>query len=224
MPRFFEHTEINELLRRTTVKVTSSHEVGSGILYKPSQASPFVYILTARHVLLGENGLPEDVSPNQVALKFLLNPNTNSYFEYQLQASDLILVSDNPQEDFAALVVPSAAIEKLTGELPILTLVRETHGLTNCLFRGFPEAYEAQEPIRMEGTITESRKGSLHQFEWEVPQSLADRWISNASRTAYENVRGFSGSGVFLVIDDEAYLLGTVSKFGSFNQIGRAHV
>lgn len=218
MSNFFEPTEINELLRRTTVKVTSPLGVGSGVLYKPSPTSPFVCVLTARHVLLGENGLPEDVSPNQLALKFLLNPNSNSYFEYQLQASDLMLVSDSPQEDFAALVVPSLAIEQLTGELPILTLVRETYGLTNCLFRGFPEAYEAQEPIRMEGTITESRKGSLHQFEWEVPQSLADRWISNASRTAYENVRGFSGSGVFLVNDEEVHLLGIVSKFGAFNR------
>ncbi|WP_044236412.1 hypothetical protein [Haliscomenobacter hydrossis] len=218
MPRFFEHIEINGLLRKTTVKVTSPLEVGSGTLYKPSPTSPFVFVLTARHVLLGENGLPEDVSPDQVALKFLLNPNTNSYFEYQLQASDLILVSDNPPEDFAALVVPSAAIEQLTGALPILTLARETHGLTNCLFRGFPEAYETEEPIRMEGTITEGTKGSLHQFEWEVSQSLADRWISNASRTAYENVRGFSGSGVFLVNDEEVHLLGIVSKFGPFNR------
>lgn len=214
MPRFFEHPEINELLRRTTVKVTSPNE-GSGVLYKPSPASPFVYVLTARHVLLGENGLPEDVSPNQVALKFLFNSNPNSYFEYQLQASDLILVSNNPQEDFAALVVPSAAIEQLTGALPILTLVRETHGLTNCLFRGFPEAYEAEEPIRMEGTITESTKGSLYQFEWVVLGSLAD---PHTTRTDYENVRGFSGSGVFLVIDDEAYLLGIVSNFGGFNR------
>lgn len=218
MPRFFEHTEINELLRRTTVKVTSPLDVGSGVLYKPSPTSLFVYVLTARHVLLGENGLPEDVLPNQIVLKLLLNPNTNSYFEYQLQASDLILASDNPQEDFAALVVPSAAIEQLTGALPILTLVRETHGLTNCRFRGFPEAYETEEPILMEGTITEGTKGSLHQFEWEVSQSLADRWISNASRTAYENVRGFSGSGVFLVNDGEVHLLGIVSKFGAFNR------
>lgn len=218
MSKFFEPTEINELLGRTTVKVTSPLGVGSGVLYKPSSTSPFVYILTARHVLLGENGLSEDVSPNQVALKFLLNPDTNSYFEYQLQASDLILASDNPQEDFAALVVPSAVIEQLSGALPNLTLIRETHGLTNCRFRGFPDAYETEEPILMDGTITESTKGSLYKFEWEVPQSLADRWISNASRTAYENVRGFSGSGVFLVNDDEVYLLGIVSKFGAFNR------
>jgi hypothetical protein len=213
-----EHTEINDLLRRTTVKVTSPVEVGSGALYKPSTTSPIVYVLTARHVLLGENGLPEDVLPHQINLTFLFNPQSYTHLEYQLQASDLILVSDNPQEDFAALVIPSAAIEELTVELPSLALIRETHGLKNCLFRGFPDAYEAQEPIRMEGTITESTKGSLHQFEWEVPQSLADRWISNASRTAYENVRGFSGSGVFLVNDEEVYLLGIVSKFGAFNR------
>ena len=45
MSKFFEPTEINELLRRTTVKVTSPHEVGSGVLYKPAPESPFVYVL-----------------------------------------------------------------------------------------------------------------------------------------------------------------------------------
>ncbi|MDX2070878.1 MAG: hypothetical protein SFV55_20785 [Haliscomenobacter sp.] len=218
MSKFFEPTEINELLRRTTVKVTSPHEEGSGVLYKPVPESPFVYVLTARHVLLGIDGLPEDVSPNQIILKFLFNPNSNSYFEYQLQVSDLMLVSDNSQEDFAALVVPSVAIEQLTGVLPILTLIRETHGLINCRFRGFPDAYEAEVPILMEGNITESTKGSVYQFEWEVLQRLDDQWVSSESRTAYENVRGFSGSGVFFVIEDELYLLGIASNFDAFNR------
>ena len=213
-----EHTEINDLLRRTTVKINSPVEVGSGALYKPSANSHIVYVLTARHVLMGENGSPEDVLPHQITLTFLFNPQSYTHLEYQLQASDLILVSDNPHEDFAALVVPIEAIEQFTGTLPCLTLIRETHGLKKCLFRGFPDAYLTEEPIRMEGTITEESKNLPNQFEWEVPQSLDDHWISNASRTAYENVRGFSGSGFFLVNDEEVYLLGIVSKFGAFNR------
>jgi hypothetical protein len=214
-----EPPEIPLLLQRVTVKVVSPVETGSGVLCKPSPDSPAVYILTARHVIFGEGGLPGEVLPNGVSLQLLYESSSKQAFgKYALTANDRILVSENLADDFAVLIVSANEIESITGELPCLNLVRETYGLKNCLFRGFPEALKGVEPVRFNGEITEPVKSLWYQFEWQVSDGLADKWISTKSKTAYENVSGFSGSGVFLLNDSEVYLIGVVSKFGPFNR------
>lgn len=214
-----EHTKISQFLQRVTIKIVSPIESGSGVIYKPSLDSSVLYILTSRHVVFGEGGLPHEVLPHQISLHFLFRQDAGSPFgEYQLKASDQIIVSDNLAEDFTVLLVQTNEIEAFTGELPCLEMIQETFGIKSCLFRGFPEAYKGGEPVRMEGEIVEPVKNLLHQFEWEVPKQLADLWISKEPKTAFENVSGFSGSGVFLINDNEIYLFGVVSKFGPFNR------
>lgn len=75
------------------------------------------------------------------------------------------------------------------------------------------------EPTRIDGEIVEGQKHFDFQFEFFVPQSLEGRWNQRTENfLAYDNVGGFSGSGVFVLNDEEIYLLGVVSKFGPFNR------
>lgn len=208
----FESTEIGYLLRALTVKVSSPVESGSGVLCRPSPKSSFVFVLTARHIVADGGTV---VLPNEISLEFYTSPNPAIYI---LQKNDRVLAFDDPKKDIAVLVVPLESVELIIGELPVVYLVQDSFGLKKCLFRGFPEAGEGVEPFRMEGEITESEKTTEFQFELEVNRILDGKPNSIIERTAKQNIDGYSGSGVFLVNDNEIYLFGVVSAFGPFNR------
>lgn len=214
----FESPEIGYTLRTLTVKVNSPIESGSGVFCKLTSDSPFLFVLTARHLVAEGEVVAQ---PAEISLEFYNLPNPAIY---HLQQVDRILVFDDVTKDLAVLIVPLEAIEEITGELPVVSLIQKSSGLKKCLFRGFPEATKGIEPVRMDGEITESEKQFNFQFEFQVPQPLVEKWISHQERTAYENAMGFSGSGVFLINEDEIYLLGVVSKFGPFNRFLGAKV
>jgi hypothetical protein len=208
-----ESPQIGDLLRSLTVKVNSSIGNGSGILCKPASDADFLYILTARHIIA--NG-PQIVTPEEVSLEFW---NVQLIGKYQLHTTDRILTFNEEEKDIAVLVIPTAEVEKITGQLPVVSCVKDWFGLKECLFRGFPEANMGIEPTRMDGEIVEGQKHFDFQFEFLVPQPLEGRWNNRTENfLAFDNVGGFSGSGVFVLNDDEIHLLGVVSKFGAFNR------
>jgi hypothetical protein len=138
-----------------------------------------------------------------------------------LRSYDQILSSEDPEEDLAILVIARKTIEDLTGELPVLRFAAENRGFRNAIFRGFPNAYDSREPVRMDAQIAELGKPLPYSIEVEVQTALADKWLPKdltEPHTAWDNSVGFSGSGLFVEANNVPYLLGIIFRFDRFNR------
>jgi len=199
-------------IQRITVQISALDNTGSAVLYKPGENAECVFVFTARHVIYGEFG------HLKVMISKLRSSNGESHYSYKLSDEDKIYASEDCNEDTAVILVSTSKIEEIMGKLPIVKLVADTLGVTECMFRGFPAAYRGESPIRLDGQIIEPNLVPPHHFELEVKEDLVTEWIDTEPVTAWQNVAGFSGSGLFIVSEGRYFLLGIVSKFGPFNR------
>lgn len=211
------HSTYKEI-QRVTAQISSLGNTGSAVLCKSSETAEWVFVFTARHVVYGEYGSLEDVNIQDVVISKMRSLNSKSYSSYQLSDKDKIYAATDCNEDLAVILVSTSKIEEVTGKLPVIKLIEEAFGVTECMFRGFPAVYRGESPIRLDGQITEPDLVPPHHFEWEVKEDLVAEWIDTEPVTAWQNVAGFSGSGLFIVTEGRFFLLGIVSKFGPFNR------
>jgi guanylate kinase len=195
----FEEKDI-KTIEKISCKIMSGatddeKDIGTAVALFSSQTPDLIYIITAKHCLLGQK-FDKNLKPEEIEIYF---PFPNDFFQYKMNPTDRVLYSEN--YDFALIIISADDIKSKGIDIPEIKFLEQDFTSNPVKFRGFPRAYENNEAANIEakysGTNVLYTKNPLH--------SLNDDPISN--------VQGFSGSGVFFVQNKTVYLIGIVYEF-----------
>jgi len=186
-----------------TVQIHAGVHTGTGVLFFPPDSS-VIYVLTARHVIYGNNENP-GTAPVEISLQNVTHPSlAGDHFE--LPSSTRIIQSANPEHDLAILVV-EAALFGVSAPPSNPPAIHSDYGLETCLIIGFPDYGNGE--IRK---INCSFEG--------YPRSTPDRFLvrssfalSDTHNDSADNARGVSGAGLFLHYELQSYLVGIITDY-----------
>ncbi len=196
-----------EKLNKLVVKITSKGIQGSGILFLPNSKSEMVYAITAKHCIYGDK-FDNNATNADVKIEYLPKGNGN-YGMYQLQDTDTIMAKGY---DIAVLRIPKEHIEIIIGEIPCLKLANLSTNEQKCSFKGYPKAkgHTQARTIKDLTIIHEDSTSAI--FHIRTHDTL-----SNEYEGAKELAKGYSGSAVFVGLENDIYLLGVVSEIEDWN-------
>jgi hypothetical protein len=204
-----------QIQQQICVRVTCNEDTGSGVLAFPDDKA-FIYILTAKHVLLGKNFNKEldkkSITIDRIFLK-------GQFKSYQIQETDEILYPDKTGDDIAVIIIPFNALDIDKGVLEDSKYIDSDFGLLNCIVRGFPHLAGNIESRQLACLFEEFRPGYTTQYLIRTTQ-LLDTVYSDAN----SNVQGLSGGGVFFSYEGKSYLLGIIMKYADINSFYCIHI
>ena len=186
--------------------VKNINELGSGFICFPNDSS-FVYILTAKHCIFGEEDNNGAVKTDIQVYFFTTNLGQESVYQIT-QEDQLITGGSLPTEDIALLV-----IEKV--KLPFLTLnttdsihpfkVSKTE--SKLFVNGFPLFVNNEVRRTLYNCILLPDNDFINQFQIEINDAVTNQY------NADELVQGYSGSGIFMEISGKIHVGGVVSQY-----------
>ena len=195
----------DQLLSKVTVRIfnVESHStVGSGVMYWDEHLYNKVYILTAAHCLY-EDGDEFGVPSNRVGLS-IFNTSSNSYFD-TICDINYSLVSKDKDVDIAVLVLDKTDLE-IVDAMPKFKVIKNRHSATKFVVKGFPEAAKGKELVCIYPKWGQSMT-SVPKFQLKLEEDFTNQYTSTSQ------VDGFSGSGVFLMLNDSIYFYGIFARF-----------
>lgn len=173
-----------------------THPVGSGFVLAPATGE-HVYILTARHcfaALTGNSHLSIDwyVEEQQGFVSLTLQPAKYRFLAFP---------AENPY-DGAVLVIARDQLLVQVG--PVIG--QETAQVDQTLrFTGYPAATQHNQPVILSGVVLTTAKQTFQL------QSLHP--VEDNTTTAYGNVQGFSGSGIYYTNGEVLIVVGILCTF-----------
>jgi hypothetical protein len=193
---------IDQILLRTSVRIRntqSNNVIGSGVLYYNSTLQNNVYILTAAHCLYGE---PETfTSPYETVVLELYSAKTHDYISITHKVN-YNLVSAEEEKDIAILVIRHSDLpQELIDNIPNVNSIKERQSATEFLIRGFPLATKGEELDSINPTWKQEMSGGFR-FQLNLKEDYTSYYM-----------QGFSGSGVYVTLNNELYLLGVMTRF-----------
>lgn len=189
----------SEAINNLSVRLSVAGEpVGSGFVIS-SDDNEYCYVLTARHCfenLAGTNDLSIDW--------YDYDRHTFIALITTFDESPLLAFPTEETYDGAILVIPRS---KLPVSVHSVVLVPSVMPDQAFRFRGFPDILSNKEPEELDVKV-----GFVpgHQIRLKVQEAVEDNGTS-----AYSNVKGFSGSGLYQKIDNQIYVAGIVIEFQS---------
>ncbi|MCF3109554.1 ATP-binding protein [Niabella sp. CC-SYL272] len=193
----YENPIIPATLYKLAAKIVVKDNLeGSGILFLPKNEDGRIYIITAKHCLIGKDGRFQ-TNPLNISVHL-----GNGQTIYHLTIKDKIIYHES--EDIALIIVSKSDLETLYQPIPPIGLISENGGELQTVFYGFPKGFPEHAPIRVNTSL--------------LPP-LVDNTIFLESALESETnlteltVEGFSGSGICLVAGGNVYLLGIVTHF-----------
>lgn len=193
-------------LKKLTVKVVSKHIIGSGIIFCPSDTSEFCFIITARHCIHGlnfDNGAKqEDIKIEELYAESL------EAGTYQMSNDDKIIWSEKKGHDIAILKIPCKELISKIGNIPKLRLLTFAESKSDCFFRGFPYWDKNEFPRTVDARL-EIRDSEKPRFHIKVTDDFSQYMVETPANL----VKGLSGSGVCVDINDSIYLFGIVTDY-----------
>jgi len=181
-----------------SVKVEGK-ESATGFIHKIE--SEFVYIYTARHVILGNesNGIPE------IIIEF------RNSSHYITTSDDFIICGDSntDEQDVALIIISLSKIRINTNDIHTLEFInveRITFD-TPCFISGFPKSTREQH-LR---TLNQCYVIKDRDFDEQVQIESIDPIMSEYNVNSL--FIGYSGSGIFLCISDTIYVCGLVTSY-----------
>lgn len=186
---------INNLSVRLSV---AGAPVGSGFVIS-SDDNEYCYVLTARHCfenLAGANDLSID----------WYDYDRHTFIALATTFNECSLLAFPAEEtyDGAILVIPRS---KLPVSVPSVVLVPSVMPDQAFRFRGFPNGLSNEEPEELEAKVVYT---SNLEVKLKVQEDVEDN-----STSAYSNVKGFSGSGLYQKVGNQVYVAGIVIGFQS---------
>ena len=184
-------------ISRVTVKVSDANQkiIGTGILINQGDLNEFIYFVTAAHCLY-EDGDKFTCLREKIIVE-IYNPNIDSYESIVLFPKEN-LISKSIEKDLAVIVFEKS---RLSIEIPNTQILKSRNSNNDFIIKGFPNATKGQEIDtiypKWKQDLTESKRFNLT-FQEDYNKF---------------NVEGFSGSGVFLKVQDEYYLLGVFTRY-----------
>lgn len=197
-----------QIQQHICVRVTCKEDTGTAVLVLP-QNKAFIYILTAKHVLLGKQ-FDKPIDKKSISIDKILVQ--DQFTSYQVSESDSILLSDNTEDDIAIIVIPSKTFLLEENALNNSGYIDADYGLLNCAVRGFPLLAGNIESRQLTALFDEFKPGNADHFLIHTTQPL-DTIYSDANT----NVQGLSGGGVFFNYDEKSYLLGIIMRYANIN-------
>lgn len=198
--------EIDILITKLAVKLLdpySGKTLGSGIAYVHPGIKGQVLVLTAAHCLFRDQD--EFSDPFETIQACFYSPSTSSYIGIDSIVSQA-LVSERKVGDMAIIGFELAEVEKITGSLPPVSLVRERGKAAEFVAKGFPSAAGGTELISISPKWAQHDVAS-NRFQLHLLQDFS------TSFSAWYQVDGFSGSGMFLLDHGKIYLMGIFTRF-----------
>lgn len=193
----------NSIISQITVRLKNKDNtvIGTGIIYYDDSLDDKVYILTASHCLF-EDGDGFSQLREFIAID-IYNAQTNTYNPIIDKNIDSSLLYKDQDKDVALLIFEKDEILRMIGldSIPPVLVVQERHSFADFVTKGFPRATKGKEldTLRLQHPreMTEVNK-----FQLETTSFYSDF-----------NMEGFSGSGVFLLADNEIYLYGIFTRY-----------
>lgn len=172
--------------------------IGSGIIFYDVNLKDKVYVLTSSHCLFYDgdefSNLRKEININ------FYNPKLFTYETLNHKINPNFLLTEITK-DVAVLVFDKISIENIVNEIPIVKVINERNTNANFITKGFPKATLGEEiavlnPIWLQHINIDNR------FQLQLNEDYSEY-----------NTQGFSGSGVFLIANGEAYLYGIFTRF-----------
>ncbi len=174
--------------------------IGTGIIYYEKLLNDKVYILTASHCLFEDGDSFENLR-DYININ-IYNPNLKIYETIKHKINPDFLFNEI-SKDVAILVIDKSIVENITGIIPILKIINERNTYSKFIVKGFPKATKSEElaviyPFWLQHIDIDNR------FQLQLNEDYSEY-----------NTKGFSGSGVFLIANEEVYLYGIFTRFRS---------
>ncbi|WP_221392060.1 hypothetical protein [Dyadobacter sp. NIV53] len=194
----------DQLLTRLTVRIQNlGQTIGSGVICCQSTFQEKVYIFTAAHCLYSDSD--QFTKPLEFVEVLFYNPQEARYVAIQ-HTLNFNLVSPIIQQDVAVLIFDRSTVEEITGLLPLIQVVQDRHSINNFACKGFPSAANGKELILIK-PVWSQHLAIDNRFQLLLTQDF-----SSAESARFE-VDGYSGSGIFLVEENNIYLFGIFTRF-----------
>lgn len=191
-------TELDLFLTRITVKINnpdSDETIGTGILINQENIGDKIYFVTASHCLF-EDGDLFKILRKSLEIK-VYDYVSNEYISIKLFPQESYLFKD-VTKDIAVIIIDKSEIEF---SIPEIKIIKERHSQENFIVKGFPRATKGKEIDTIYPTWKQIEPESKR-FNLELKEDYSEY-----------NFNGFSGSGVFVNISNEVFLLGILTRF-----------
>jgi len=191
------------------VKITCLGEQGSGFIYLPENNTDFAYIFTARHCIAGKKG-NDGVVKTDIQIHFF----TPKQKKYKVKKNDhLLLGANNQNEDIAVLIISKKALPDSIDKSSNLTLFKLSGSEKKCLVRGIGKVVnnKHQRTLHKCEFISDDTDYP-NQFQIEVSDPVTEEYNADSL------VEGFSGSGVFVKMQNQNYVCGIVQAYEKPNK------
>ncbi|TWP28893.1 hypothetical protein ETU08_08635 [Apibacter muscae] len=194
--------QYDSFISQITVRLKNKDNsvVGTGVIYYHDNLEDKVYILTASHCLF-EDGDSFSKQRDLIIID-IYNTKTATYNSIDKNIDSSLLYKDG-NKDVALLIFDKDDILPMIGldNIPSILVIQERHSFSNFVTKGFPRATQGKE---LETLYLKYPRGmtEVNKFQLETTSSYTD-----------SNMEGFSGSGVFLLADNEMYLYGIFTRY-----------
>jgi hypothetical protein len=174
--------------------------IGTGVIYYEKLLNDKVYILTASHCIFEDGDSFENLR-DYININ-IYNPNLKIYETIKHKINPDFLFNEI-SKDAAILVIDKSIVENIIGIIPILKIINERNTYSKFIVKGFPKATKSEElaviyPFWLQHIDIDNR------FQLQLNEDYSEY-----------NTKGFSGSGVFLIANEEVYLYGIFTRFRS---------
>lgn len=202
----------DQLLQYATVKIHCNAETGTALLYSPGESLDYMYILTAKHCLMGKD-FDKEYKNTDITIEKIFNPGSGLWYSCSIAETDKVICTESNELDLALIIVPKSRIEELSG-LQYLFQVIDRPAITGqCLIRGFADFNSGEEDRPYELNYSEAKKEKPEVLSLNFEGPLDTRYQS-----AVENVQGLSGSGLFTIVKGNLFLLGIIHSYEDKNR------
>ena len=191
-------TENDKLISQLTVRIIepdSQHVIGTGILINQDSLDGKIYFVSAAHCFYEDKDSFQKIR-SSINIE-IYKPDEDKYIPLNLHPQENFLFKDI-EKDLGIIWFEKSEIDF---EIPKIKILKERHSFTDFIVKGFPQATQGQEidtifpKWKQTATVTKT-------FNLELLENY----------NSY-NVEGFSGSGVFLIADQEIYLFGIFTRY-----------
>ncbi|OJV54279.1 MAG: hypothetical protein BGO31_13090 [Bacteroidetes bacterium 43-16] len=193
--------KLKERFKSNTVRIKCKGILGSGTIFKLDENAESVFVVTAKHNILGTSFDNKATYKNIKIEKFI---GDKRVLKYKVKKDDLI---EHLNDDVTIIEIFNEG--GLLESVDVVRISQVDEFTTTCYFSGYPR-FENNLKAKTYSTILDFFNSESQCYEFKVESSFLRYFDEEQVPTLVE---GFSGSGIYAHIDDDLYLLGIISKF-----------
>lgn len=193
--------KIKERFKKNTVRTSCKGILGSATIFKLDEKAESVFVVTAKHNILGTRFNNKATYKNVKIEKFV---GENRVFKYKLTKHDII---EHLDHDVTIIEIFSKG--DIFKDVDVIRISQADEFTTTCYFCGYPRL-ENNLKSKTYSTSLDIFNSERLTYEFKVENSFLRYYDGEEVSTLVE---GFSGSGVYAHIENDLYLLGIISKF-----------